>query len=343
MDSYKLEFIKSSDLSSELDVDGEQEDNKLKRYDLATKASKFAAHYPVLTNYKSASHHSEFVDKIDKEERGNRRNYDTLDAYSKHVKMVNDYITYYGGSIKELTRDQSKNKNLSDVIREEHKFIWNETDKADTWAKRVAKKYYDRLFREYCVVDLSLYQTSNIGMRWRTSKEVLSGKGQFICGEKSCTKTGNDLASWEVNFSYSEVNEKKNALVKARLCPECSVKLNFKHLHDKSINKNLKRKSTENDDINRKNKIKKTKKKKSKDKEINIDAEKLKDTHKIEMESESYFETQKTELLGDGSTSKVAQVKVGNDVWTAKSMVTKDNVEKSREEEFDEYFQDMFL
>ena len=65
-------------------------------------------------------------------------------------------------------------------------------------------------------------------MRWRIEKEVVDGKGQFICGEKKCDiKEG--LKSWEVNFAYVEHGERKNALVKLRLCPDCSYKLNYHH------------------------------------------------------------------------------------------------------------------
>lgn len=63
-------------------------------------------------------------------------------------------------------------------------------------------------------------------MRWRIEKEVVIGKGQFICGNKSCT-IEKYLRTWEVNFAYVENEEKKNALVKIRLCPECSLKLNY--------------------------------------------------------------------------------------------------------------------
>ena len=52
-------------------------------------------------------------------------------------------------------------------------------------------------------------------MRWRTEKEVIEGKGQFICGEKNCTKIDN-MKSWEVNFAYIEDAQRKNALVKLR-------------------------------------------------------------------------------------------------------------------------------
>lgn len=50
-------------------------------------------------------------------------------------------------------------------------------------------------------------------MRWRIEKEVLVGKGQFICGEKKCNSR-DGLKTWEVNFGYIEHGAKKNALVK---------------------------------------------------------------------------------------------------------------------------------
>ena len=55
-----------------------------------------------------------------------------------------------------------------------------------------------------------------IAMRWRVEKEVMSGKGQFVCGEKRC-RSEEGLRSWEVNFAYMEHNERKNALVKLSL------------------------------------------------------------------------------------------------------------------------------
>lgn len=63
-------------------------------------------------------------------------------------------------------------------------------------------------------------------MRWRIEQEVVTGKGQFICGNKRCDEK-EELRSWEVNFTYVEQSEKKNALVKLRLCVDCSKKLNY--------------------------------------------------------------------------------------------------------------------
>lgn len=52
-------------------------------------------------------------------------------------------------------------------------------------------------------------------MRWRIEKEVVIGKGQFICGNKICNSK-DQLRSWELNFAYIEGQTKKNALVKLR-------------------------------------------------------------------------------------------------------------------------------
>lgn len=45
--------------------------------------------------------------------------------------------------------------------------------------KRLAKKYYDKLFKEYCICDLSQWQEKKIAMRWRIDREIVSGKGKL--------------------------------------------------------------------------------------------------------------------------------------------------------------------
>lgn len=57
----------------------------------------------------------------------------------------------------------SRDKRDFDVIRENHKFLWNEeTDATDTWEKRLAKKYYDKLFKEYCICDMTFYKQNKV-------------------------------------------------------------------------------------------------------------------------------------------------------------------------------------
>lgn len=49
-----------------------------------------------------------------------------------------------------------------DVIQENHKFVWEDDDEVVTWEQQLAKKYYDKLFKEYCICDLSLYKKSKV-------------------------------------------------------------------------------------------------------------------------------------------------------------------------------------
>ncbi|XP_050260338.1 uncharacterized protein LOC126705382 isoform X6 [Quercus robur] len=57
-------------------------------------------------------------------------------------------------------------------------------------------------------------------------------QGQFICGNKHCDEK-DDLASNEVNFSYSEAGENKQALVKLVTCERCADKLHYKRQKEK--------------------------------------------------------------------------------------------------------------
>ncbi|XP_055959973.1 uncharacterized protein LOC126661010 isoform X2 [Mercurialis annua] len=155
----------------------------------------------------------------DKEER--KQQYQSyirgLNAYDRHKKFLNDYVSIYGKE-KSTTNLKLPIKTDKDTLREGYRFVRTEEDDMDTsWEQRLVKRYYDKLFKEYCIADMSKYKTGKIGLRWRTEKEVISGKGQFICGNKHCDdKDG--LASYEVNFSYIEAGESKQALVKLVTC-----------------------------------------------------------------------------------------------------------------------------
>ena len=74
-----------------------------------------------------------------------------------------------------------------------------------SWEQRLAIRYYNRLFKEYALVDLTFYKVNKIGMRWRTEKEVVDGKGQFTCGEIHCdNRNTRELCSYEVPFRYTD-------------------------------------------------------------------------------------------------------------------------------------------
>lgn len=58
---------------------------------------------------------------------------------------------------------RSRDKTDYDVIKENHKFLWDEdNDAPDTWGARLAKKYYDKLFKEYCIADLTYYKQNKV-------------------------------------------------------------------------------------------------------------------------------------------------------------------------------------
>ena len=50
----------------------------------------------------------------------------------------------------------------------------------------MARKFYNKLFKEYALVDLSRYQEGRLGLRWRTEAEVASGRGHHTCGGLLC-------------------------------------------------------------------------------------------------------------------------------------------------------------
>ncbi|GER31984.1 protein FRA10AC1 [Striga asiatica] len=141
-----------------------------------------------------------------------------LNAYERHKKFVDDYVGYYGKQ--KSTEGTLPVKTDQDTLREGYRqspfltlfdfihlvsirFIRTEEDDMNpSWEQRLVKRYYDKLFKEYCIADMSQYKTGKIGLRWRTEKEV--------------------------NFSYFEAGENKQALVKLVACERCAKKLYYK-------------------------------------------------------------------------------------------------------------------
>ena len=95
-----------------------------------------------------------------------------------------------------------------------------------SWEQRLAIRYYNRLYKEYALVDLTYYEINKIGMRWRTEKEVIEGKGQFSCANLHCDNSNiRDLCSYEVPFKYKDLEGKAvSTLVKVRLCGPCAYR-----------------------------------------------------------------------------------------------------------------------
>ncbi|EFH46524.1 predicted protein [Arabidopsis lyrata subsp. lyrata] len=149
-----------------------------------------------------------------------------LNAYERHKKFLKDYVRFYGKD--KPAEVKLPVKTDQDTLREGYRFIRSEEDDFNpSWEQRLVKRYYDKLFKEYCIADMSRYKTGKMGLRWRTEKEVMTGKGQFLCGSKHCDEK-EGLASYEVNFSYHEAGEDKQALVKLVACKRCAEKLYYK-------------------------------------------------------------------------------------------------------------------
>ena len=127
------------------------------------------------------------------------------------------------------------------ILRQNHKFLRDEENEPETveeflqgekitkenYGKILAMKYYEKLYKQYVLVDLRFYEEGRVGCRWRTAGEVKRGKGERVCGNLGC-EAGGRLLVFEMNFGYVEEGEKKNALVKVSVCRECEKKLNFK-------------------------------------------------------------------------------------------------------------------
>lgn len=119
------------------------------------------------------------------------------------------------------------------VLKQKFQFIRDDDADAEQgetdWQVRMSVRYYQQLFREYALADLSRYKEGKIGLRWRTEMEVVAGKGQFSCGNKRCEERAG-LRSYELLFAYMEHGERKRCLVKVRACSVCAEKLFYKKL-----------------------------------------------------------------------------------------------------------------
>lgn len=94
----------------------------------------------------------------------NMSNFRNLNPFELHKKLINEYILQRPGDVQKVfQRDTTKDRNDFDVLYSNHRFLWDDNeDEVDTWEKRFAKRYYDKLFKEYCIADLSLYKENKV-------------------------------------------------------------------------------------------------------------------------------------------------------------------------------------
>lgn len=85
-----------------------------------------------------------------------------LNCYELHKLIVNEYILRKPEDKKFLKRDTSKDRTDYHVIRENHKFLWKDDESPISWEEQFAKKYYEKLFKEYSIADLSFYKDNKV-------------------------------------------------------------------------------------------------------------------------------------------------------------------------------------
>ncbi|CAM6107569.1 unnamed protein product [Calypogeia fissa] len=265
-----------------------------------------------------------------------------LNAYDRHKKFMHDYVNHYRKG--ETAAASKLVKTDMDTLRETYRFIRTEEDDVEhTWEQRLAKRYYDKLFKEYCIADMSRYKESKIGLRWRSEKEVISGKGQFICGNKKCNET-DGLRSYEVNFAYTESGESKQALVKLRVCPECAYKLNYRK--EKELERQLLKEQEKKRKRRRESKSRTRVKKSQKSDDDDTESESGSLRSSGSGDSEAFDEKQHVET-GDGKQNELKGMPsepgdrpAGTDSAEPSRLQSKQSPGK---EEFEPFFKDMFL
>lgn len=107
-------------------------------------------------------------------------------------------------------------------------------------------------------IDLKHYKSRRLALRWRTAEEVVEGLGEDTCGSLRCkyhhtpqvnqvqvqvkgdkererkrAKKIPALRAFELPFVYLEAGDRKEALVKVRLCGRCEGKLTWKPDRDR--------------------------------------------------------------------------------------------------------------
>ncbi|KAJ3393021.1 hypothetical protein HDU84_002961 [Entophlyctis sp. JEL0112] len=271
----------------------------------------------------------------------------------KHIKFVNEYVKFYDGP-NALALAQPAAVSELDILKKNHKFLRDDDEDSDnrdyaSWEMRIAKKYYDKLFKEFAIANLERYKEGRVALRWRTKKEVISGIGQFTCANTKCkcrgpylpsdtpimAKSGGasavhtgrhqpGLKSWEVNFAYKEHGEHKNALVKIRLCPECSDMLNYKKNLEKAAEKHrLKRKQK---------KEKRDERKRQKQPEIGDD------DAPSEGEGEESADSDESHNISDKKSDDPAET-LASKIWSAPQKL---ETEKTKDQEMDDFFDSIF-
>ena len=155
--------------------------------------------------------------------KGKRRERDSEDELKRDDLPSPAAVSSSRKSQKSSSIDAPKSYDVQ-ILAGQHEFVREDEQdlekmKSD-WRVRMARSHYNRLYKEFALADMSRAESGALGLRWRVEAEVLSGKGQSVCGSLNCS--GSDgLTTFEVPFKYAEGGLVKCELVKLRLCITC--------------------------------------------------------------------------------------------------------------------------
>ena len=78
-------------------------------------------------------------------------------------------------------------------------------EEKESWQDRMVQYYHSHLYKEYVLADLTT-RPGQIGLRWRTKREVEQGRGHLSCGNKHCPNSSNHRATTTSTTTTGEPN-----------------------------------------------------------------------------------------------------------------------------------------
>ena len=100
-------------------------------------------------------------------------------AYARHLQAASAYVSYYGGTVP----TPAKYKSERDILEDHHQFIRTD-EETDTEEKRIAKSYYDKLFKEFAMIELARWREKQVSSPFiSTSRFYYANTGMADCDE----------------------------------------------------------------------------------------------------------------------------------------------------------------
>jgi len=111
-------------------------------------------------------------------------------AYARHLQAASAYVSYYGGTVPTPAKYRSER----DILEDHHQFIRTD-EETDTEEKRIAKSYYDKLFKEFAMVELARWREKQVSSHFiSASRFYYANTDTADCAEMA-NQTGS--ARWE--------------------------------------------------------------------------------------------------------------------------------------------------